>query len=248
MSATDAFSSFGTSFERVSRGALLNFSDLPSDVKSHLSQVYATLCAALAVSAAGVYIDLSYQVGGVLTYLGAMFSVLWLGVTPPKKNNQTSRTAVLCAAAFCQGCSIGQLVGAVISINPYIILNAFLATTACFACFSLAALVSRRRSFLYLGGLLSSAISILMLARLASMFGIGITHSMELYLGLAVFMGYIIFDTQVIVEKAISGNKDRVADALALFTDFVAIFVRLVIILAQQQRVDRRKQEEQRRR
>lgn len=61
------------------------------------------------------------------------------------------------------------------------------------------ALISRRRSYLFLGGSLSSAISLFMVMRLASwMFGAReMVFQAELYLGLMVFVGYVLFDTQV---------------------------------------------------
>ena len=62
------------------------------------------------------------------------------------------------------------------------------------------------RSYLFLGGILSSAISAMMLLRLGSwMFGgrSGFGHSLELYGGLAVFIGYVLFDTQVHMEAAV---------------------------------------------
>jgi len=53
-----------------------------------------------------------------------------------------------------------------------------------------------------------------------------------LYVGLVVFCGYVMFDTQLIIEKAALGNQDYVWDSLELFLDFVSIFVRLLIILS----------------
>lgn len=53
----------------------------------------------------------------------------------------------------------------------------------------------------------------------------------NLYIGLAVMCGFIVYDTQLIVEKARRGDKDYVMHSVELFIDFVAVFKRLLIIL-----------------
>lgn len=50
-------------------------------------------------------------------------------------------------------------------------------------------------------------------------------------MGLVLFLGYIIFDTQMIIENAHRGDLNYVNHALELFTDFVAVFVRILIIM-----------------
>jgi Bax inhibitor 1 len=53
-----------------------------------------------------------------------------------------------------------------------ILVTAFVGTAIAFACFSCAAIVAKRREYLYLGGLLSSGLSILLwLQFAASIFG-----------------------------------------------------------------------------
>jgi hypothetical protein len=60
-----------------------------------------------------------------------------------------------------------------------ILVTAFVGTAIAFACFSGAAMVARRREYLYLGGLLSSGLSILLWLQLAgSIFGHSATSFM----------------------------------------------------------------------
>ncbi|KAJ0106352.1 hypothetical protein Patl1_18377 [Pistacia atlantica] len=114
-----------------------------------------------------------------------------------------------------------------------ILITAFVGTGLAFACFSVAAMLAKRREYLYLGGLLSSGLSMLFWLQFASsIFGGSTTiFKFELYFGLLVFVGYIVVDTQDIIEKAHFGDLDYVKHALTLFTDFVAVFVRILIIM-----------------
>jgi FtsH-binding integral membrane protein len=61
-----------------------------------------------------------------------------------------------------------------------------------------------------------------------------------------VFAGYIIFDTQVIVERCGAGDFDTIKHALDLFVDALAVFVRVLIVLLRS--AEKREAEEERRR
>jgi len=54
-----------------------------------------------------------------------------------------------------------------------------------------------------------------------------------LYLGLALMSGFVLYDTQLIMEKRRAGDKDFIAHSVDLFVDFIGVFRRLLIILAQ---------------
>lgn len=109
--------------------------------------------------------------------------------------------------------------------------HAIALTAAVFAAFSASALINTSRTYLYLGGMLFSGLSLLLYASIFRLlFGLNL-FSFELYVGLALFCGYVLFDTQVIVEMARLGSSDHIGHAFQLFTDFIAIFVRILIII-----------------
>jgi FtsH-binding integral membrane protein len=245
--ATDMFNRMtGRTFDNISPATLLKFTDLDTRVQKHLTKVYATLTLAVGLLSLGVAADVVFHVGGLLTGLASFGSLLWLGFTTPA-DSSNKRYALLGTFAFCQGTAIGPLVGLALAVNPAIVMTAALASTAIFACFSLSALFTKRRSYLFLGSWLSSAMMAMLAMRLGGwLFGFrSMAYGFELYIGLLVFSGYVLFDTQLIVERAAAGDMDHVRHALDLFVDAVAILVRVLVILLKNQ--EKREREQQRR-
>ncbi|XP_061343947.1 bax inhibitor 1-like [Gastrolobium bilobum] len=227
----DAFTSFYDSRRRWNYDTLKNFRQISPVVQNHLKKVYFTLCFAVVAAAAGAYLHVLCNIGGFLTSVACVGSSIWLLSTPPYEEQK--RITLLMAGSLFQGASIGPLIDLAIHIDPSLIFSAFVGTSLAFACFSGAALVARRREYLYLGGLVSSGLSILLWLHFASSIFGGSTalFKFELYFGLLVFVGYIVVDTQQIVEKAHFGDLDYVKHALTLFTDLAAIFVRILVIM-----------------
>lgn len=100
----------------------------------------------------------------------------------------------------------------------------------------MAALLSERRSFLYLGGFLLSSLNYMLIFSMIAWIFPGLRSlnlALSLYGGLAVFSAYIIYDTQFMIEKAATMGKeaDAVIDAASLFINVVAIFVRILVIM-----------------
>jgi len=218
---------------RWSSDALKNLNDIRPDVQQHLKKVYLTLAGTLLCAAVGVYLHLLWHLGGLLSIIGFIGCTLWLLATPPIPSEERKRLNLLGGAALCQGMTIGPLVEVGLDMDASLIFTALLSTSVVFACFTGAALLSRRRDYLFLGGVISSALSTLALLRLVSFFtgGGAAMFQLELYGGLLIFLGYVLFDTQMVVERASNGRKDYIKDALEFFMDFVAIFVRLLVIL-----------------
>ncbi|XP_047337821.1 bax inhibitor 1-like [Impatiens glandulifera] len=211
--------------------SLKNFRQISPSVQNHLKQVYLSLCCALIASAVGAYLHILWNIGGFLTTIGCIGSIIWLLSTPSYEEQK--KVSLLMSAALFEGASIGPLIELGIEIDPSLVISAFVGCAVAFGCFSMAAMLARRREYLYFGGLLSSGLSLLFWLQFASSVfgGSAAIFKFELYFGLLLFVGYIVVDTQDIIEKAHYGDLDYVKHALTLFTDFAAVFVRILIIM-----------------
>jgi len=229
------FSSFSS--RKIDWSALSNFSPVTKDVQNHLVKVYGMLGVTLLSAALGCAVHIMYNVGGLLTMFGALGLIITLSLTPPTHDNLMKRMGFLLGIGFLQGCSIGSLVHYALEVDYTLVVTAFFGTAAVFACFTGSALFAERRSMLFLGGLLSSCASLLFFLSFINLFfwSTGL-YTVHLYLGLLMFCGFIMFDTQMIIEKAFLGDRDYVKHSLELFIDFIAVFVRVLIILLRNQK------------
>jgi len=222
--------SLGRSFDVQ---VLLKTTDINETVRIHLAKVYATLAVTLLAAMVGSIVHLQLNIGGVITGL-LTFVFMFLLATDRDKQNIPKRLGIISLFGFFKGASLGPLIVTALDVDPRILVTAFLGTTCVFICFTLSALFARRRSMLFLGGTLSSMLFYMFLLSLVQYFVRStLINNINLYLGLFMFCGYILYDTQLIIEKADRGSTDFVWDALELFIDFVAIFVRVLIILLQ---------------
>jgi len=167
----------------------------------------------------------------------------WLAFDPIKTNN-LKRFSILMAFGFFKGASLGNLVNTVLYVNPSILYMAFFGSLAIFASFSAAAMFAQRRSYLYLYGIAGSIMSFLAWSSLFSFF-FGLSPFMfnvHVYGGLFMFLMYVVADTQMLIEKTALGSRDVAGHALELFVDLVALFVRILIIMLQNDEKKKRKE------
>jgi len=163
---------------------------------------------------------------------------------PDNGKNRGTRMAMLLGFGFLTGLGMGPMLQMAMMMNPSIVPTAFMVTSVIFACFSGAALVAPDGKYLYLGGTLLSGLSTLMwLGFLNIFFRSQLLFQAHIWIGMAVFCGFIMFDTQVIIRKARNGDKDFVAHSLDLFIDFVQIFRKVLILLMQKDERDNKKKQ-----
>jgi FtsH-binding integral membrane protein len=208
-------------------------------VKQHLKNVYSVFSMALLAAALGAYVHLYTRVlqAGLLTLIGSIVLLILLSTTPHSPLNTKKRLGYFLSFAGLAGVSLGPLLDAVIQINPSIIPTAFLGTAIIFICFSVSALMTNQKTFIYLGGMLFSGLFLIStLSLLNIFFGSRLLYDVNLYGGFLIFCGFVLFDTQMIIEKRRMGDTDYIWHCMDLFVDFIAIFKRLLIILAEKDR------------
>lgn len=213
--------------------SVLTLTPLSTYVQEHMIGVYGTLATGVGASACGAAFQMATgaPATGFLAIFATIASMFYFLSQPPMSSR---RGPALHLFAFTQGFATGPLLQLVADIDMMLPCIALAATASIFACLSGAALFSKRREYIYLGGVLGTAVTALFWVGLLNafirsswMFGI------QLYAGLLVFCGYVLYDSQLIIEKAEHGDKDKVQHAFDLFVDLLAIFRRVLIIMAQ---------------
>ncbi|XP_065348244.1 bax inhibitor 1 [Cloeon dipterum] len=223
-------------------------SKLEPPVRDHLKNVYACLTVSTMLSGGAAWFGLNYPnmsivQPGFLTQLGAVGLLIGLMATRNSKQNQPMRMGMLAALAYCIGTNLVPLLDSVLKVDPSIVVTALLSTSVVFVSFSMCALLAERGKWLFLGAPLLSLMNVMLLLLTLSIFTgtYAFMFNANVYLGLLAMCGFVLFDTQLIVEKRLMGDDDYIGHSVDLFIDLVGIFRRLLIILTKKEQDSRNK-------
>ncbi|CAO3658275.1 unnamed protein product [Rhizopus stolonifer] len=233
-------------------------------VRRHLVNVYLTLAAMCAIAA------MSSQMGNYfgpnVSSIGSIGAVASGTMIRYTSFNSTSRWALLLvsfyddnkidnnfffkAYSIFSGVAISAMVTYFLNWDPSgnLIFLSLTSSVLVFLGFSLSATMSSRRNTMYIGALASSAIGLLAWLSLANVLFIRSSNvfSFELYAGLLAFAGFVMYDTQMIIERASLGVMDIPGHAIELFMDLYSLFIRLANILMKKE-MDRENEKRRRR-
>jgi len=235
MESSSKFATFDT---------LTDLSHLSKGTKNHLKNVYGCLSLSMLSAAGGAYMNFSTDglevigVDPIMYLLGCGFFMLGLKAVKHTPENFYKRLGMLVSMTFLMGAQTAPLISMFASINPSIPVTAFAISSSMFVAFSLSALFARRRSFLYLGGLLGTGLMVLIFA---SIFTSGVSLP-QLSFGCVLMAGYVVYDTQLIVEKYNCGDTDFIWHSIYLFLDLLNLFERIMAILGYKESKKERKQ------
>jgi len=144
------------------------------------------------------------------------------------------RLSMLLGFAFFSGLGMGPLLDLAVRINPTIVPNALLLSSMIFASFTGVSLFAPDGQYLFLGGTLLSGLSTLFWLGLINLFFQSqLLFQVYIWGGLLLFCGFIVWDTQMIIEKKRRGDGDFIGHSLDLFIDFMQVFRKVLILLMQ---------------
>ena len=221
---------------------IFNFSSLDKSTRTHLKNVYSCVAVEIVCAALGAAIN-CYLKSSVLHFGGiiGLFVFMYFAATSKDTAPPLKRLGYVSALAGCLGLESSYLIDYVISVDPSIIVTAFVTTSIVFVSFSLSALYAERRSMLFLGSLLTTALSGLLLLSFANFFfRIPSLALFSVYASLVISCLFVMYDTQLIVEKKRLGDSDFIWHSVDLFIDFIIIFKDLMIILTDKEKKKRR--------
>lgn len=238
-----AFDSVGSVFKNFNKAFT---SKVDYSTQQHLKNVYGCLTVGMLAATAGAYLQLTsafFQstMMMLMSSIGA-FGFLIYVMSTKNQAGDGKRTAAFLGFTLCSGIGLGPLLEMALVINPSLIITAFMLTSLLFVSFTLAAIFAREGQWIYIGGSLMTMLSTLITLSLANLFfGSKLLFDVSLYLGLVIMCGFILYDTQLILEKVKQGDKDHVSHCIDLFIDFIGVFRRILIILQQREVEEKKK-------
>ncbi|KIJ21973.1 hypothetical protein PAXINDRAFT_95427 [Paxillus involutus ATCC 200175] len=172
-----------------------------------------------------------------VSLVGSIGSMMGVYYTPPEKTVQ--KHLFWLGFNACQAATLSPL----FFFSPAILSRAALYTCGVVGSLSYVGATAKNDKYLYMGGPLLAGVTVVALSSLAPMAlplgmrGLAVAESISLYGGLAVFGGFVLYDTQKILQHARLAEmgvipRDPMKEAIALELDMINIFIRLVQILA----------------
>ncbi|KAK2461514.1 hypothetical protein APHAL10511_005977 [Amanita phalloides] len=174
-----------------------------------------------------------------VSLVGSIGSMMGTYFTPPERTVQ--KHAFWLAFNGCQAATLSPL----FFLGPALLSRAALYTVGLVGSICYVGATATNDKYLHLGGPLLAGVTVVALSSLAPMAlpmglrGLAISEAISLYGGLVVFGGFVLYDTQKILQHARMAERgvmkrDPINESVGLELDMLNIFIRLAQIKAKQ--------------
>ena len=140
--------------------AVFTFKDISAKTQDHLRKVYTNVAVCTAICGVASFMNQTFILSG---FIAQFLSIIAMGYMAYKISNvyesEESRGYYLYGFSFFVGFLLGPMINMLLEFEPEIIYQALGMTAVIFGSFSMVALFSKRRSYLFLGGIISSIVS-----------------------------------------------------------------------------------------
>jgi FtsH-binding integral membrane protein len=127
--------------------------------------------------------------------------------------------------------------------GPAVLGRAALYTVGLVGSLSYVSATAKTNQYLYLGGPLLAGLTVVVLGSLAPMVlpvtavrTLAASQLVSIYGGLAIFGGFVLYDTQKVMYHGRIGVRDAAAESISLELDAINIFTRIVLMQGGQRR------------
>jgi len=208
-----------------------------SHVRTYISSVYSLLGFLFLTFISGIVIGIhgsfSPDVLVSLSFFGSILTILAMGFTTG------SRTPHALIVSLLMGFICAPTIEVALYIDETAVLISVIASIIMFFSISVCAHTMPIQNMFYVGSMLFSFLNMSLFIGFVGIFiEAEIYHLLHIWLSLIMFLMFVLYDTQLMVERANananarSGYKqDYVFDALNLFLDFVNVFIRVLALI-----------------
>ncbi|UVC54752.1 hypothetical protein MACJ_003723 [Theileria orientalis] len=242
----DTFTRFYRRGSAFKFDTIFNTAPITEAQKYHMTKVYNTLAYTGLITFITVALNGPWKyVNPLIASLLLILSLVYIAFTKYNKDElNLKRMAALTVFPMSIGIIHKNFISQVVAVKPELVNTALMATVGIFTSFSLAALYISSRLTMYITSTLGSMALYLALASFANLFvGSELAHGVVLSMGIVVFVGYIVIDTQRILEDFSQGDEDYMMHAILLYYDLFELFFRILIMLKNKE--DRKEREKQ---
>ena len=237
---------FGDNIKLDRLSAMFKTSDISEKTQRHLTTVYFNVTGCALICATAMWINAHTMFSGFFASMLVMIGMSYLAykVSNPYMP-QGERMGYMWALSFALGFLVGPAIHHIAEFDPSSVMKAAGITGVMFASFSAISVFSKRRSYLFLGSLITSMVSCMLMYRFVCWIS-GQSSPLDSFayimLSLLIACMYVIYDTQMIIERCeVYGERDVPKHTLILFMDLFDLFIKVIQVLLELQKQDEKK-------